>query len=418
MNRIMLIFIFVLNAYAFEVKKFTLDTSKIEFPYAFMSAGYGSGLSFKSIDKYGNIEFYGLTDRGPNLDAPHYIKNQEKYESKFFPMPDFVPNIAIIQINAHNAKVIAYTTLKYNGQNISGRVIPQDKIGSTKEIALNLDLKEIEPDENGLDTEGITRDKEGNFWLCDEYGPFIIKTDSHGNILEKYSPSNKLPSILSHRIPNRGFEGITVNDKGEIIAIMQSVLDINNRQSPYIRILKFNPQSKKTTMYAYPIDKDYKKNSDAKIGDIVFVENESFLVIEQGKQKGIMQNLIYKIDLKNADEIPNNEDLEYNRINNIKTVKKNFVLDLRQYGWDKEKAEGLALFDNKRALAVINDNDFNIKLHIKDTNAQKAKVKDYTYNANTQTLSIKGIKTTAQFDIQEHTNEQTQIYIFYNKEQY
>ena len=43
--------------------------------------------------------------------------------------------------------------------------------GSTKEIALNFKMKDLETDVNGLDTEGLAVDKDGNFWISDEYGP-------------------------------------------------------------------------------------------------------------------------------------------------------------------------------------------------------------------------------------------------------
>jgi hypothetical protein len=32
----------------------------------------------------------------------------------------------------------------------------------------------LKGDNRGLDTEGITPDGKGGFWLCDEYGPFLI----------------------------------------------------------------------------------------------------------------------------------------------------------------------------------------------------------------------------------------------------
>ena len=404
------ILILTLQIQAVEVEKFIVETSKVTLPFM-MLPGYGSGLTFKGRDSQGNLEFYGITDRGPNLNAPNTIKHQQEYSAKFFPLPNFTPNIAVIKVGNGEARVIDKQDLKINGKNISGRVIPSHQVGSTGEIGLSMDLQELQPDSNGLDTEGIAVDKEGNFWLCDEYGPFIIKADAKGNILKKYSPADFLPSILKHRIPNRGFEGISINAKGEIIAIMQSVLDLNNKKSKYIRIVKFNPINETSTMYAYPIDKGYQKNSDAKLGEIVFLKEDTFLVIEQGKKNKQMQNLIYKIDLKNASEIPNNDDLEYHRIKDLKPITKELVLDLRKIGWDKEKAEGLALFNNNKALAVMNDNDFNLKLEIKENSTSK--LKDYSYWLDTKELKYKQSNSNATFEATYNPKESNELWIFY-----
>ena len=67
-------------------------------------------------------------------------------------------------------------------------------------------------------------------------------------------------------------------------------------------------------MYAYPVDTGYKNTGAAKIGDITSIGKGQFLMIEQGKQHGEMQNLIYKVDLNGATPIADNGDLEYGRL--------------------------------------------------------------------------------------------------------
>lgn len=144
-------------------------------------------------------------------------------------------------------------------------------------------------DINGLDPEGIAIDKDGNFWISDEYGPFIIKVDKNGKILEKLEPGNGLPEIVKHRIPNRGIEGLTIDKNGNIYAAVQSTLNVDGKTKDtaiFTRVLKIDPDTKEVKTFAYPIDKNYKSNSAAKIGDIYAVDENKLLIIEQGKQKG------------------------------------------------------------------------------------------------------------------------------------
>ena len=50
-------------------------------------------------------------------------------------------------------------------------------------------MSKLSNDFDGLDTEGIAVDKDGDFWLCDEYGPFIAtRHTKDGRIIEKYGP--------------------------------------------------------------------------------------------------------------------------------------------------------------------------------------------------------------------------------------
>ena len=55
--------------------------------------------------------------------------------------------------------------------------MPGELIGSTNEVALNDALQPLSGDRRGLDTEGVTGDGNGGYWLCDEYGPFLIHID-------------------------------------------------------------------------------------------------------------------------------------------------------------------------------------------------------------------------------------------------
>lgn len=77
----------------------------------------------------------------------------------------------------------------------------------------------------------------------------------------------------------------------------------------------------------------------------------------------------------------------------IKLAAKSLVVDLRQLGWQQEKAEGLALIDN-RMLAVTNDNDFGVKAVMQNP-VEGKKRKDYRVtDQETLTVDDKPVATT------------------------
>lgn len=169
-------------------------------------------------------------------------------------------------------------------------------------------------------------------------------------------------------------------------------------------------------MYAYPVDKNYKNFSNAKLGDITSIGNDEYLLIEQGKQNGKMQNLIYKVDLKNATTVDTNGDLEYGKVpQNFVPAKKELLLDLRQYGWNIEKAEGLAILPDRQTIAVVNDNDFGIAVKVDDANNNNASVEDYTYDADKKIfLNKNNQQVDIHIGLQQNAPEeqQSQIYLF------
>jgi hypothetical protein len=380
--------------------------------------GYGSSLALKEVRSDGSLDFWCITDRGPNGDIPTYVKNGKKVPGKFFPTPDFTPSIGILRVRDGKASLVRSLPLRdAKGQRISGKVVPRGAIGSTGEVALDFSMKDLGTDTEGLDTEGIAVGKDGNLWLCDEYGPFLLKVDKRGKILAKYGPGAGLPAILAQRVPNRGFEGVTVDENGYIYGMVQSPLDVNGKTKKtarYTRIVRLNPDTEEVTMFAYPVDTGYKNFGAAKLGDITSIGNGQFLIIEQGKQRGAMQNLIYKVDLRNATPVDESGSLEQGMLpQGFRPATKELVLDLRAHGWNIEKAEGLALLPDRRTLAVVNDNDFGIAVGINDPDHANTTLDDYQYDASTGKTIFKkdGTASRVQFYLTQNAPEEQQDYI-------
>lgn len=358
-----------------------------------LPVGVGSGLYF--LRKEGSdLLFATLTDRGPNADAPQAGTR----ESKIFVNPAYTPLLMTIRVSGNKAEAIDAHALHDDQGKITGLPLPEGFIGATNEAALSESLQMLNSDKRGLDTEGITPDGNGGYWICDEYGPFIAHISADGKILQKYGPQAEsgeqsvaggLPNIIKWRQPNRGFEGLTRMPDGRIIAAVQSTLDIDDKSknsAQFTRLVSLDPATGKTATYGYPIDMDvYKKAKDAKIGDIVALDNQRLLVIEQGgdKQKK-MRNRIYLVDLSKASDLTpfDHQPPEFDNADTLKSrgitlASKKLVVDLRELGWQQEKAEGLALIDNK-TLAVINDNDFGVRAALTDAVSGKKKMDNYS----------------------------------------
>lgn len=391
--------------------------------------GFGSAVTFKGVDEEGNLQFYAITDRGPNVDAPQYDNGEKVTESKTFPSPEFTPSIGILTIKDGAAVVSESIAIKdANNQNISGLPLTPGQVGATGETALDMNMNVLGYDNDGLDTEGIAVDEDGNFWVCDEYGPFIVKIDSTGRVLEKYAPGAGLPEILSNRIPNRGFEGLTITPSGKVIASVQSVLDVNgetSKSASFVRFVEFDPETKATKMYAYPVDTTmYKSPKDCKIGDIYAIDDETLLVIEQGKLADkSMSNKIMKVSLKEATDITgmeyNGKALEYASKEELKDtvsfIEKELYIDLRAAGWTAEKAEGLCVLPGGRMIAVINDNDFGLVTETVDTKNEDPDITDYIYHAQTGTYTLDDEAAEVSVSIAENT-EPAQIWLFLAEE--
>lgn len=375
------------------------------YPYGFVG-GFGSALAFKSYDKKtGEYQFYALTDRGPNGDSPNYIENGKSYPTKFFLSPNFTPQIGVLKVKGNIAQINESILLRNKDKtNLTGLPLAPGSTGSTLEIPLLPTMDKLDFDANGMDPEGIAVNKNGDFWVSDEYGPFIAKFSKTGQLIEKYQPGKGLPEVLKHRIPNRGMEGLSISPSGKIYGVMQSSLEMDGvaNKALFTRIVMLNPKTKQTKMYALPIETaKYKKSKDVKIGEVYAVNDTQLLVIEQGKDiNGKMKNLIKLVDLSKATDLTGKQTTDGKELEtisdpadlkklNIRMASTKEIINLRDYGWDMEKAEGLTLLPDRQTIAIVNDNDFGVATSTDNGQA----ITDLTYDAGTKKWMLNHLET-------------------------
>jgi hypothetical protein len=400
---------------------------KADFPKGFLPS-YGSGLTFKGKAADGSLEFYGITDRGPNGDGPKVPNSvvtagaSGTSDAKFFPSPSFTPSIGLISVGKNGATLKSSMPIKFSSTiNASGLSIAAGKVGSSGEVPLNDAMKydatsKTTFSDYGLDTESVVLDTaRGVFWVSDEYGPFILKIDMNtGIILKKYQPGTgaaDLPAVLLKRRANRGMEGLSLDAAtGKLQGFIQSPLDDGKASykvpgatvatnesikdyAKFNRWVEFDPTTEKTKLYAYPLDSTMYasgKTGGAKLGDLVALGGGKFIVIEQGAGvdgKVFNRLMLVQIPTDATDIAAMGTDLEkssmtgaaVNGVNyaNVVTLKKTVLFDLNGAGWLAEKAEGLALVD-EYTLALVNDDDFGLKTLITDANGKTVEGADIT----------------------------------------
>lgn len=342
------------------------------------TGGIFSGLYHVSGDP--SDTFYATADRGPN--------GQVKIDGdtrRTFPVPDYSP--VIYKLQAREQKLAITQSIPIRTQ--TGKPITGLPNTGNDEVPYSFDGKtQLNFNPNGLDIEGLTRAKDGTFWVCDEYSPSVAQIKADGTLVKRLVPqgmtlnadaqvNSTLPAIYSKRRQNRGFEGLTLSqDNKRLFVALQSPLDFPEkkigRASRMIRLLVVNPETAQPVAeYVYPAQPSSEfgeaEQGEMKIGDVDFVNANTLLVVERTDQ----QAKIYQVEFSKATNILGSrwDDLDNKaqslealkpeelRANQITPVSKRLVVDLTQLKDIPEKIEGMTIIDPK-TLAIGNDNDF------------------------------------------------------------
>jgi predicted extracellular nuclease len=367
---------------------------------AITAGGYGSSLTRMpgSTD-----EFYGLTDRGPNVDGPNGTKVE--------PIPTFDPAIGKFKLVGGQAFLEQVIPLKAaDGTPYSGRVNSQ---ASTGETITDLNGNILPPDSNGYDSEGLVALADGTFWVSDEYGPFITHFDADGKQISRLSPfDGSLPAELQFRVPNRGMEGLTITPDGStLVGIMQSSLQapdmpasVDPKKLTPLRIVTYEIATGETHEYLYLLDNPV--SNKTAVSEITALSNTTFLVDERdGNFPPGAYKKIFKIDISGATDVGPNSTVPgstYNgpggglliggksienlvrsgnsgqntatsqatlAANGIQVVSKALYVDVGAtlarldpggFVFSHDKLEGVALSADGTKLVISNDSDFGI----------------------------------------------------------
>ncbi|MFF4803393.1 esterase-like activity of phytase family protein [Streptomyces sp. NPDC001351] len=262
------------------------------------AGGYGSSLYPVPGSK---DEFYGLTDRGPNVDAPN--------GGKVLPLPHFDPAIGKFRLTGTRAVLERTIPLRAaDGTPYNGLVNSQ---ASTGENLVDLNGTALPHSPYGYDSEGLVALRDGTFWVSDEYGPYITHFGRDGQAIERLSPfDGSLPAELAHRVPNKGMEGLTVTPDGRtLVGIMQSALQqpdlpsgVKAKNVTTLRIVTYDLRTHATHEYLYLLT-DPKTNSGA-VSEITALSSTRFLVDERdGNVEPGAYKRLFAIDISGATDV-------------------------------------------------------------------------------------------------------------------
>lgn len=365
---------------------------------AITGAAYGSAVAFRpGSDRI----FYGLTDRGPNVDGP---VSGVKVE----PLTGFTPSLGEFVLVDGRAVLLRTIPLRAaDGTRLNGLV---STVADTGETIEDLDGVVQPRSPYGYDPEGLAVTRDGSFWVSDEYGPFITRFDRAGVQRDRLSPyDGTLPAELRHREPNKGMEGLTLTPDGRtLVGIMQAALTqpdstTKSKNISFTRIVTVDLATRATHEYLYPLDDS--ATTGTAVSEITALSGTRFLVDERdGAAEPGATKKVYEIDLAGATDVGPASTLPTTRADvaydaslgltvggrsleaNVKKadsptvvaklaslgvtpVSKTLALDLGAlvtrldpaggfFGHDK--VEGLALLDHGTKLLVSNDSDFGI----------------------------------------------------------
>jgi hypothetical protein len=311
-------------------------------------------------------EFWMLTDRGPLGQTGDLL---------FFMLPDFTPLLLHVRLTGQSVEILE--TLPLTGQ--SGRGV----------TGLPIVPGEIGYNPSGVDPEGMVHLSNGEFWICEEYGPSLLRVDATGRVLKRYLPkefsldnpdyaqASVLPALYRQRASNRGCESLALSpDEKTLYFVMERPLnnpdgDAGNA-SRHLRILAFDLAAEQPVAeYVYVLDDPATFDPEAtdepdeiRVSAAIALDSATLLIEEHTWNAA----KVYAVDLSRATNLlntpwddartqPSLEALADLGASGITAPPKTLVVNAGALDGAPNKIEGMALID-ERTLAFSNDNDF------------------------------------------------------------
>lgn len=216
-----------------------------------------------------------------------------------------------------------------------------------------------------FDIESFVFDKNGEIWVGDEFGPYLLHFDATGKLLEApiavpnvFSPDNPgVPPIIPN-LGAKGLESTAINtSKTKLITALEGPVTGDSATNDILRIYEFDLTSKTFgTQYKYKLEKTSNSQS---INDLTAINDNEYLVIEKDRLTGAAAEFkkIYKINLTQVDS---NGYLIKQEVANLLDIQDPNDLNgdgSTSFKLPFQNVEAFTIVD-KNTILVTNDNDF------------------------------------------------------------
>ncbi|PBC77756.1 hypothetical protein BX265_2512 [Streptomyces sp. TLI_235] len=363
-------------------------------------------------------EFWTVTDRGPNADAPSDT-------DKIFLKPDYTPQILRIRLTRGGGiEIVRRIPLRVpHGQ--TDPVTHSRFLTGLPPAALTAE-RPVDPagnvlpnDPYGLDSEGLVRLPDGSFWISSEYGSSLLHFSAAG-VLDTVlvlagsaytAPGVRvlpvLPAVEAKQKNNKGLEGLTVSADGRTLYAAQQTQLSNPdskaaKKSPVQRVLRIDVSRtpRLTGEFAFAREADSATDGGWATSAIVWLGPDRLLVEERDALRPTVHTRLFEVDFRSA------TDLHGSRWDDPATVlaleldpsavvlgAKRLVFDAASAQLANGKIEGVAVLPARRGaveLFLVGDNDFGVD-SVKDgavvPNNAPTRVDRYTLPAGAVSLS-------------------------------
>lgn len=219
-----------------------------------------------------------------------------------------------------------------------------------------------------FDIESVRRDKNGNLWFGEEFGPYLLNTNAQGEVLRRevampgvYSPENaavRNGNATANLGGSRGFEGMAINKAGDrLYTLLEGT--VTGDAAGTLRINEFNVDTAAYTgaLWKYKLDA-----LGTNIGDMTAINDHEFLVIERNGATattvgGTPFKKIYKIDINVLDANGNVKKTEVVDLMNIADPNDLNGDGKTSFTFPYVTIESVLILD-ENTLLVINDNNY------------------------------------------------------------
>ncbi|PPQ92636.1 hypothetical protein CVT25_007715 [Psilocybe cyanescens] len=279
--------------------------------------GFGGAIALKrGTFRETNGTFFGTLlgrpDRGFNVDGTVDYQARQ-HEIDFVLTPYYASENLTFQAARQTLKlsyrntVLQFDRLHKKTSGLDPTAVRDAQLGSNVIPFLDPAMPIVSKADNRLviDAEGIVSNSDGTFWVSDEYGPYIYRFSTSGQLIQTIQPPDAIlprdasgalnfTSVVNPttgRSPNQGFEGLTFDDSTNTLYSMLQSATIQDGGSAkttgrYTRLLAYdvaNPASKAKLVgeWVVPLPLSASKGNVLACSEIRFVSEGVFLALSR-----------------------------------------------------------------------------------------------------------------------------------------